>query len=192
VISTLPKLWIPLSGDGVTIDLNADSDVDAIKRLVTTFHDIPDAPIKSFTLNINGGRHGILTVSGKPGTCDRSKTFDSRLDGQNGSTVDSVGAVSVEGCKPTVTKSSASRKGLTVRVNNLGAGKVTVSGAGLAKTSRKLKSATEASITARWTKARAAKLPRGKSLKVKLTVTYRPTRGATVKSTKTVTVRVPK
>ena len=36
----------------MTIDLNADSSVDSINRLVTTFHDIPDAPFSSFDLKI--------------------------------------------------------------------------------------------------------------------------------------------
>ncbi|WP_445150276.1 hypothetical protein [Baekduia sp. Peel2402] len=98
VVSTLPNLWIPLSGDGVTIDLNAKSQVDSIDRLVTTFSAIPDAPIKSFKLKINGGKHGILVVVGKS-TCKRDMTFDLRITGQNGLVHTKTAKPAIDGCK---------------------------------------------------------------------------------------------
>ena len=57
----LPKLFVALSGP-ININLHADS---AVQRgsLVTTFKDIPDAPISSFVLHINGGSKGILVNS---------------------------------------------------------------------------------------------------------------------------------
>ncbi|MET0448468.1 MAG: hypothetical protein ABW004_08670, partial [Aeromicrobium sp.] len=69
-VATLPNLWIPLSADGVTIDVRASSQVDSMDRLVTTFTALPDAPIRSFKLKINGGKHGILVIAGKS-TCSR-------------------------------------------------------------------------------------------------------------------------
>ena len=189
-ISTLPKLWIPLSGDGVTIDVNADSDVDSIKRLVTTFHDIPDAPIKSFKLKINGGKHGILVVSGKPGTCDRDKTIDGRFTGQNDETQVWTSQVKVDGCKPTVKKTKASSKAVTLRIVNLSSGKLTLSGGALLTTSsRTLKSATQASITAKLTNKARAALKHSGSVKLNLSVGFRPKGGKAVTVKKLVTVR---
>ena len=64
-IRTLPKLFVPLTAadyPGVKIDLHASSEV-VDERLVTTFDNLPDVPISSFDLKIDGGEHGILVVS---------------------------------------------------------------------------------------------------------------------------------
>ena len=111
VVPTLPNLWIPLSADGVTIDLNAKSQVDSIDRLVTTFSEIPDAPIKSVRLKINGGKHGILVVAGKS-TCKRDMTFDLRITGQNGLVQTKTAKPTIDGCKKAKAKKTkkATRK----------------------------------------------------------------------------------
>lgn len=57
----LPKLLVALSGP-IAINLHADSAVQG-SRLVTTFKDIPDAPVTSFALTINGGSRGIFVNS---------------------------------------------------------------------------------------------------------------------------------
>jgi hypothetical protein len=188
-IRTLPKLWIPLSADGVTIDVNADSEVRQ-DRLVTTFDNIPDAPIQTFDLAINGGKHGIIVVSGKPSTCNRSRILDGELTGQNGTTTRIAPRMSVQGCKPTVKSKKSTSKSLTVRVANLGAGRLTVGGAGLVKATRTLKGATEASVTLRWTSSARRALLRHKRLKLKLTTTFVPKKGATLRSTQNVTARL--
>ena len=81
-IRTLPKLFITLKGEGVEVDLNASSDVDPLDRLVTTFDGIPDAPISSVDLSIDGGRHGILTVSDAD-ICKSTQIADQQIDGHN-------------------------------------------------------------------------------------------------------------
>ncbi|MET0602409.1 MAG: hypothetical protein ABW167_10500 [Baekduia sp.] len=191
-IRTLPKLWIPLSGDGVTIDLDAGSAVDSTGRLATTFDTIPDAPIKQFRLRITGGKHGILVVSGKPGACDRDKTMATRFTGHNGQVKVGEVQAKIAGCKtkPTVkkTKTSKSKKALTVQIGGLGVGRVSLSADGLRSVTRTLTSAktTQASITAKLTgKARASLLRHG-TIALRLRVGYRPkgskTAVATVKS----------
>ncbi len=188
-VKTLPNLWIPLSADGVTIDVNASSEVDSQDRLVTTFHDIPDAPIKTFKLKINGGDHGILVVSGKS-TCSRDMTLDTRFTGQNDETKVGTVKTKVEGCKPTVKKTKSSSKSVTVQVGNLAAGKVTVSGGGLLqRASKTLKDGPDATVTAKLTsKARAALQRRG-TVAVKVQVAYHPKKGKAVTLTRRVTVR---
>ncbi len=189
-IRTLPKLWIPISGEGVTVDLDASSAVDSTNRLATTFDNLPDAPVTDFRLKINGGKHGILVVSGNPGTCDRDKTIDSRFTGHNGQVEVAKSQVSIEGCKPRVMKTKTSGKAVTLRVGNLGAGKLTLSGGAMLKgSSRTLKGATEASITGKLTsKARAALRRHGKAT-LRLKLVYRPTDGKAMTAKKTVTVR---
>lgn len=189
-IRTLPKLWIPMSGEGVTIDVDASSAVDSSKRLVTTFDNIPDAPVTDFRLKITGGKHGILVVSGNPGTCDRDKTVDSRFTGHNGQVEVAKSQVSVEGCKPQIKKTKTSAKSVTLQVSNLGAGKLTLSGGAMLKaSSRTLKGVPEASITGKLTsKARAALRRHGK-VALRLKLVYRPTGGKAVTVTKAVTLR---
>lgn len=60
-VPTLPTFFIPLSGE-VKINLRASSSVNH-DRLVTTFASIPDQPIRNFTLNIDGGKHGIIAAT---------------------------------------------------------------------------------------------------------------------------------
>lgn len=188
-IRTLPKLWIPLSADGVTIDVNADSAVDSIERLVTTFHDIPDAPIKEFDLSINGGKHGIIVVSGKPGTCDRDKTIDSRFTAQTGEVKVQTTKVKVEGCKPSVTRSKVTSRSITLRIANIGAGKITLSGSKIKQATRSIKVATEATLTARLTAPTQAAIRHHKKVSLEVVIGYRRVAGRAVRVTHTVTVR---
>jgi hypothetical protein len=187
-VRTLPKLWIPLSGDGATIDADADSNVDSSNRLVTTFHDIPDAPLASVRLKINGGKHGILVVSGARGTCGPDRTLDSRFTGYNGETKVAVTNAQVEGCKPTVQKTKVTSKAVTLSVTNLGPGTLSLSANGLlTHTTRTIKNGSAASITAKLTaKARGAARRHGKVI-VKARLTYRPKGGAAIAVTRLVT-----
>jgi hypothetical protein len=189
-VRTLPKLWIPLSGDGVTIDADADSNVDSSNRLVTTFHDIPDAPLKSVNLKITGGKHGILVVSGKRGTCGPDRTLDSRFTGYNGETKVAVVNAQIEGCKPTVKKAKATSKTVTLSVTNLGPGTLSLSANGLlTRSTRTIKTGSAASITAKLTaKARGTARRHGK-VTVNARLTYRPNGGKAVAVTKLVIAR---
>jgi hypothetical protein len=125
-VRTLPKLFVPLTGaDGVRIDLRADSAV-VNDQLVTTFDNIPDAPVSDFKLDIEGGRHGILVVSG------------------------------TDICKARQVA------------------KVTVSGKGLAKTSRSVGGATVATLNVGLSKATRSALADHQDVKIKATVAYLP------------------
>ena len=76
----LPRLLVALSGP-IDINLHADSAVQR-GRLVTTFNDIPDAPISSFALHINGGSRGILVNSRN--LCSKKNVSTITERGQNG------------------------------------------------------------------------------------------------------------
>ena len=188
IIRTLPKLWIPLSADGVVVDLNASSDVDSRQRLVTTFDNLPDAPFSSFRLDIEGGDHGILVVSGRPGTCARSKTIDAQFTGHNREVVERAVQATVAGCKLKVTKSSATRRSVTVRVEGLSAGKLTLRGGGVRKVSRAVGQRAAITVSAPLTaKARAALRHNGR-VRVRLVARHEPQAGKarTVRTTITV------
>jgi hypothetical protein len=69
---TLPTLLVDLRGQ-VNLQVRASSAVDRKGRLVTTFAAIPDAPVSGFDLRLDGGRHGILVVSGQKQDLCRTK-----------------------------------------------------------------------------------------------------------------------
>jgi hypothetical protein len=58
---TLPMIIAALRGE-ISINLRGASSVRGPK-LVNTFADIPDAPVSRFSLNIAGGKNGILAVT---------------------------------------------------------------------------------------------------------------------------------
>jgi hypothetical protein len=84
-IKTLPALLVELRGQAA-IDLHAQTSVSN-NHLVTTFPTVPDLPVSKFTLTINGGKRGILVVTGHRNLCKASKRAPILLVGQNGKRV---------------------------------------------------------------------------------------------------------
>jgi len=83
-VHTLPSLLIPLRGQ-LALDLRAQSSVNGGGALVTTFAAIPDAPVSRFTLNITGGKRGLLVITGRGKTiCTRAQMTDTTLGAQSG------------------------------------------------------------------------------------------------------------
>jgi hypothetical protein len=169
VRKTLPKLFIPLSANGVTIYVNASSDVED-DRLVTTFDNLPDAPFSSFELNINGGEHGILAVSGT-NVCAATQVADAAFGGQNGKVHTSKVTMGTP-CALGVVKSGRTSTALKLTVGGLGAGKVSGSGNGVVKSSRTLTSATTATLSLKLAKPTRRALARGRDVKVKVKVAF--------------------
>jgi hypothetical protein len=190
IIKTLPKLYVPLTASdypGLRIDLHANSEVDEKDaRLVTTFDQIPDAPVSDVWLDITGGEHGILVVSGAD-ICKNTQIADATFTGQNRKVLRYGTSVSTP-CKLGVVASSHTSKALRVTVGGIGAGKVTVSGKGLKTTSRKIKVATAATLSVPLSKASRARLAKHRNVKVKVKVAFAPQGKKTVKVTKTLII----
>jgi hypothetical protein len=80
---TLPTLLIPLRGQ-IALDLRAQTSVSGGK-LVTTFPTVPDAAVSKFTLKINGGKRGILVITGRGrNICTGPQVTQANLTAQNG------------------------------------------------------------------------------------------------------------
>jgi hypothetical protein len=186
-IRTLPKLYVPLTGEhGIKVDLHASSEVKN-DRLVTTFDNIPDAPVTGFTLTITGGKHGILVVS-NTNVCTSNQPADSLMDAQNGAELPSVVSITTP-CRLALVKSSHTSTTLNVTVGGLGAGKVTVSGKGLSKKSRSLSESTVATVRVPMTNKTQTALARGRNVKVTVAVKFLPKgskKAKTVKKTLTI------
>lgn len=171
IVKTLPKLMIALKGQ-VELDLQADSSV-ADDKLVTTFGFVPDAPISSFRLQIDGGRHGILKTTGTGGAnvCDAVQLAEATFTGQNGKRLVGTPRIATP-CGLRVAAKSVDAKGLTVRLSGLGKGRLTVSGPGVRRTSRSLRNATVATIRSRLSAAGKRALAGGRT--VRATVSFDP------------------
>jgi hypothetical protein len=163
-IRTLPNLLVALEGEGVKVNLHASSAVDKLDRLVSTFTNLPDAPVRSVDVTINGGKHGILVVS-RTNICAATRAVEVRMDGQNGKLADSDVVMSTP-CTPSVLSSRVGRSTVTVKLGGLGAGKVTISGAGLRRTSRTLRASSVSTIVAHRIK--------GSGAPAKITVRFDP------------------
>lgn len=179
-VPTLPKLFVTLRGQ-VELDLWADSDVKD-RKLVSTFRAIPDAPIDSFRLQIAGGKSGILKATGTGGAiCNAQQRAVTTFTGQNGKRRRSTLRMTSQ-CRLRVASKSVTGTRMTVKVAGLGRGRLTVSGSGVKRTSRSIKSATVATIKPRLSKSgrRAAKARRA----VRATVSFDPAGPAKAKRLK--------
>jgi hypothetical protein len=170
-VRTLPTLAAVLQGDGVTLVLRATTAV-VQNRLVTTFANIPDAPVSDVTVNINGGTKSILVVSDAD-ICKATQVADQAADGQNDKVADASITMSTA-CPLGVVASSHTATAARLTIGGIGAGKVSVSGAGLAKASRTITAATTATLTAPLTAATKHALAAGHDVKVAVRVAFTP------------------
>ncbi len=156
-IRTLPKLVIPLTGEnGLRLNLVGTSNV-VDNRLVTTFDNIPDAPVSDFTVDIDGGKSGILVVSGTD-ICKATQVADQQIDGQNGKNADADVYLQTPACALKVLSKKVGKSSVAIKIGGLSAGKVTVTGKGIKKTTKTISKSTVATITAKRTKGKPGKV----------------------------------
>jgi hypothetical protein len=107
-----PDLVIVLQGEGITLDLEGQTD---IRKGVTssTFRSIPDAPISTFDLVLADGPHSVLAADlpakAKRSMCRQSLAMGTALTGQNGAVIKQTTEIAVSGC-PNKVKNKAGRK----------------------------------------------------------------------------------
>jgi hypothetical protein len=190
IAKTLPKLWLRLRGDGVDLDLRADSATNnKTKQLMATFVDIPDAPIANFKLEIDGGPKGILGAPPDRDPCTASRRATVQFDGQNGGRqIRSLNIAAPEcGVRASM---NATASQVRVGFTGIAAGKVSVSGKGLKSTSRTVKSGDRATLVASLDAATRRQIASGRTVKLRLTATFDPkATGKTTRITKTVTIK---
>jgi hypothetical protein len=83
----LPDLVMALKGPAsMPIEIDLDGQVDSINgRLRTTFEQVPDAPVSEFTLQMQGGRKGLIVNS--TNLCAKSNRATAKFTAQNGRSV---------------------------------------------------------------------------------------------------------
>ncbi len=171
-IPTLPSLFVPLTANGVTVNVLGTSSV-VKDRLRTTFDNLPDVPLKTFSLEIAGGSNGILTVTNGDYCANRkTQSIDATLTGQNRERQPLKQALGSP-CRLAVVGRGHGAKTVTLGVSGIGAGRISVSGKGIKRTSRTIKSSTVAGLRAPMTAATRRTLRRGKDVTVRVTATFR-------------------
>ena len=121
-IKTLPKLVLPLVGqNGVRLTLTGTSAV-VNDQLVTTFDNIPDAPVSSFELNINGGKGGILAVSDAD-ICKATQIADQQVVGQSNKTANADISIQTPACPTKIISKTIGKTSVKLKIGGLGAGR---------------------------------------------------------------------
>jgi len=80
-IRTLPSLLATLRGE-IAINLRGTTDVQG-RNLVSTFDNVPDAPVSRFDMKLKGGKGGILVVGAQRGLCGRGLASRAAFTGHN-------------------------------------------------------------------------------------------------------------
>jgi hypothetical protein len=172
IIRTLPKLFIPLKGEGVKVNINASSEVPDDEHLVTTFSNLPDVPLKSFDLDITGGAHGILVVS-DANLCAANQVTTAQFVAQNNMKLEDRVSMGTP-CPLSIKGSGHGASTVKLTVGGLKAGKVSVSGAGIQKTTRTIAESTVATVQTRLAVASRRALARGRDVTLRVTATFTP------------------
>lgn len=169
---TLPKMWVALRGP-IGLDLWTETDLQG-DRLVHRFGFLPDAPITAVRFEVFGGKHGVLAVSargGKANVCAGDQIADAVIEGQNGKRLSMRPRISTP-CRFAVIAKTLSSRRLGLRLGGVGPGRLAVSGTGIATTSRRIGSATVATLHAPLTRAGRSRYRR--HAKLRLRVSFRP------------------
>ena len=173
-IKTLPALLIPLRGQ-VALDLHGQTSVNSTGRLVTTFATVPDAPISSFVLKINGGKKGILVVTGHTNLCPGRQTSLAAFGAQSGSDRSATVPISVPCAKPAAVKAvKVAAHTVRVSIQLPSAGRLKLGGPGLVTVGRKTTKPRLVTLTLRLSRSGRAILSRKGKLSSRVAVSYTP------------------
>lgn len=132
-----PELIMVLQGYGLTIELHGETH---ISKGVTssTFPAVPDQPVESFRLTLPAGPHSALAAPGGK-LCQKKLIMPTRMTGQNGKAFQQKTRIQVQGCPDKLFLGAVKVKGrrLKLRVGVPAAGRLTATGHGLGKASKK-------------------------------------------------------
>jgi hypothetical protein len=146
-IRTLPTLLFEMRGE-VDLNLRVTNSVPDNKHLTSTVTMIPDAPISSFSLKLNGGKKGILVITdGNSNICSVAQKPFMAAEAHNGRRLETATTMAVE-CPLAVASRAFTKSSVKVKVSGLAPGKLTISGAGIKTTRRTITTATSTTVTA--------------------------------------------
>jgi hypothetical protein len=127
-----PDLDLVLSGNGVRIILVGNTNINEKTNVTTTtFATNPDVPFTGFELNLPSGPNSAL--GGVGNLCKQSLVMPTTITGQNGKVVKQNTPIAVTGCPVLVLSRFTHNRQAVVTVKAPAAGRVSGSGAHLAR-----------------------------------------------------------
>jgi hypothetical protein len=188
-ISTTPKLYLKLEGEGVPLDLIGDS-TTAGGLLTTTFASVPDAPITSMRLNIEPGARSVLVAN--TNVCNAKKVLSATFDGQNGKQVRTAVRIAAPDCRSArLATPTVGMDYLSVKVVGIDPGRLTLRSNGSATRKQTVRLDDTVTLRAKLNRKVRRSIARGARTTITLRVTYQPSaKGAkAITLKKTITVR---
>jgi hypothetical protein len=162
---TFPSLVIVLQGYGVTVNLVGST---FIRKGITssTFKTVPDAPVGTFELTLPQGKYSALAANGN--LCTSKLVMPTEFVAQNGAVIHQTTKISTTGCGQgiSITKKKPTGNSVAVTVATTVKGVVTITGAGLRKTSKTVAAGSHTLNVPLTAKGRAARKHRRK-IKIK-------------------------
>jgi hypothetical protein len=165
-----PDLVIVLQGDSFTINLLGSTFIDEKTGITsTTFQTIPDVPVGTFEIHLPQGPYSALATNTNPCKTTDGLAMPTEFKSQNGIEIHQSTPIEVTGCPLAILSHTLHNRNLTVKVYAPSAGKLKVSGRGLATASGTVKGAGTLTLTVH--------VKRGGKFKTKLNLTFTPSRG---------------
>lgn len=184
----LPTLRVQLRGE-VPIDLVGDVQISRTGA-TTTFRSVPDIPISSFEMNLPMGPSSLLTPSRR--LCGERIRMPAQLTAHSGRSVKRSIPVALRDCAVRVMRTRAGRRSVSLTVAAPGAGRLTASGKGVRRARKTVRGQTATTLTLRLSGATRRAVAKGRRVRLRLRVAYRPARGAQARASRTssrVTIR---
>ena len=190
--AAFPDVDLLLEGSGVRVILVGNTNIKG-GITTSTFASLPDVPVSSFSLTLPMGPHSALAAYGN--LCGQPLVMPTTITAQNGAQVKQDTRIAVSGCagsgaggciKVLRRKLSPHTLRLTLRV--CAAGRVTASGRYLKSASRKLRRSSTTTLKLRLTSAGMRALHRHRPLKMRVRITFVPSRRGERRSTATTSI----
>ena len=155
----LPTLEAVMSGSGITLNLTSTIGLGA--GISSTFAAVPDAPITRFQLDLPRGPHSALGTSSD--LCTGKLTIPATIVSQSGRTLKTTYPLEVSDCGVKITKARVKGTVATLTVRVPAAGRVTFTGKGTRKVTRKRTKAGSFTVKVKLSKSGNAKRKRAEA-----------------------------
>jgi hypothetical protein len=184
--AAFPDLEIILSGDGVSVTLDGQTQ---IKKAFTysTFSTVPDVPVSSFTLTLPRGPYSALSAVGN--LCRAPLVMPTTIVSQSAKKITQKTRIAVSGCPVQILSARVSGRHAILRVRVPAAGHLSVGGKDLRHLTRKLRRAGVLTLKVGLSNAGVALLNRRGRLRLHVLASFKPTKGAPSKAHSTLKFR---
>lgn len=171
-----PNLDLVLRGDGVEVVLVGHTFISPSGITSSAFESVPDVPVSSVLVDLPVGPGSLLAANVPP--CTQRLLAQTTIVAQNGAKVSRAAKIGVSGCPVRVLAHRTRGGRVILTVQTPAAGRLSVTGGGVAGVSRRVRRAGTVTVSVPLTGSAAASLQRGRRVHVHLRIGFRPAAGA--------------